>query len=414
MRIDNIKPVNIKYILLVSALILFHFLNNYIWCSNDWLTTEDDMSDHLASHLLLYTDMKELLSSPLNLISKICGIIKLIKHYSTFAYPPLVYFISSLISVVFNSSHILIARLSNMLYFSILVISVYLIGRVCISRSFGLIAAALVSFYPAVAGTSRLYCLDFPLTSFTAFAVYCLIRTDYFTKFKKSVFFGFALGFGILVKGQILFFVTGPFLYAAIKGLIQKRGINNILKNVIISFLMAGFISSIWWLPHFKSIVHKFSEQVFVSYTGSECPEWIGGLMKLKLFSPDWILAYAYFLLNNITPVLFILFLLGLAGFFRINMKHKGIVLAWLLVSYVLLTIFSVKKDRFFLPAFPAVALISSSFFYNIKNKRLQRTAIVAIIAFSLAQFIFLSHREESIRFIGTPKRIQYFILLRR
>lgn len=405
-----------KTILFILALILFHLVNNYVWCSNDWFTMEDDMGVHLESHLLLHADMKELLFSQLNPISKIGRIAKLIQHYSTFAYPALVYFISSSLNTIFHSSHILITRLSNILYFSILIVSIYLIGKACAGRSFGLIAATLTSFYPAIAGMSRLYTLDFPLTCVTAFAIYRLIRTDYFTRVKDAVFFGFALGFGLLVKGQILFFILGPFLYVAVKGLLkrQKFKMNTmiVVNNVIIAFLIAGFISSVWWLPHFKYILRKLFEQAVASYIAGEPPPWIGGLMELEPFSRDWIFSYAYFSLNNISPVLFGLFLLGLASFFRLKINHKGILLTWLLIPYVILMVYSIKKDRYFMPTLPVIALISTSFFYAIKNKMIQKLFISLVVAFAVIQFMFISYSNESARFYWHAEKNSIFYII--
>ncbi len=387
-----------KYVLLIlSLIIIFHLVNNYIWCRADWLTMEDDMQFHLQKHLLLLNNMKLFLPDPETFIRN-AG--RLLNSCSDSAYPPVVYFISSSINLIFHNSDLLVTRLSNMVYFPMLIISLYLIGKACFGASYGVLVAALVSLYPAIYGVSRLYILDFPLTCVTALIVYCLIQSGYFIRTKGSLFFGLALGLGALVKGQVIFFIAGPFIYTFIKGLAAAlKGKKNILLfffNVSSAISTAALVSSIWWQPHLKKIGESLYIQLVAYFSYKEPPGWIGGLMALRPLSVDWSLCYAYFSLNNISPVLFIVFLLGLMFFLRLKIPNKGILLAWLLTPYLILTIFSVKKDRFFMPAFPAIALISVSLFYAIKNKAIRRLLAASVIAFALIQFFILSYHPDS------------------
>jgi hypothetical protein len=397
-QIKTRNPVFKKHLLLIlSLIIIFHLVNNYIWCRNDWITIEDDMKDHLYKHVLLVNDMKLFLPDPPTFIRN-AG--RLLKGYSSKAYPPLVYFVSASVNLLFHNSGILATRLSNMIYFSVLIISLYLIGKACFGASYGLLAAALVSLYPAIYGFSRLYTLDFPLTCVTALIVFCLIQSGYFIKTRGALFFGLALGLGILIKGQVLIFIVGPFIYVFIKGFAavikDRKNILLFLFNVLFALSIAALISSIWWQPYFKDSVESFYIQLTAGYLHKEPPRWIGGLMALRPLSADWFLCYAYFLLNNISPVLFIVFLLGLIFFLRLKIPHKGILLAWLLTPYLIFTIFSVKKDRFFMPAFPAVALISVSLFYAMRKKITRWLLVIAVIAFALIQFFILSYRHDS------------------
>ncbi|MFA5090037.1 MAG: glycosyltransferase family 39 protein [Candidatus Omnitrophota bacterium] len=399
-------------------------MNNYFWCANDWLTMEDDMGDHLNTHLRIYNGIKEVITSSDSPISKIQYIFylsqdKIIRGVTL--YPPLFFFTSASVNIIFHNPNLLVTRLANMLYFILLIVSVYLIGKNVFGAAYGLLAATLVSLYPSIVGMSRIYTLDFPLTCVSAFGIYCLIKTDYFTKLRESVIFGIVLGLGILIKGQILFFIIGPFLYAIIKSLWRSYGWGTkkvlllIVNNALISLIIAGAISSIWWLPVFKDLQQGFYEQFIISYTSriKEAPGYIiTSLMDLKIFSRDWLLAYVYFSLNNISPVLFGLFLLGLVVFLRLKSSGKGIIMAWMLVPYVLFTLFSVKKDRFFMPVYPSMVLISISLFYIIKNSKIKKISIFILIGFAFFQMLFFSYYYRAFEVARRPKESSIFYII--
>ena len=80
MRVRAGYAGNKKAVFYILLLILFHFINNYVWCANDWLTMEDDMNMHLETHLLLHADLKELISLPLGFIPKIGELIGLVRY----------------------------------------------------------------------------------------------------------------------------------------------------------------------------------------------------------------------------------------------------------------------------------------------------------------------------------------------
>ncbi len=357
------------------------------------------MGNHLYTHLRVYNGLQDMMVSPDGPIFTMQRLFFMSQDYTARNlqfYPPLFFFTSAFINAAFHTTSLLITRLANMPYFVLLIIAVYLIGRIIFGAAYGLLAAVLISLYPSIAGMSRLYTLDFPLACVTVFAVYCLIKTDYFTRLKESSIFAVALGIGILIKAQILFFLIAPCLYAMVKSIWEnrknKRKISLIFGNAFIALFIAMLVSSVWWLPVMKSILQKFYVQASVMYSAKSPPGWIGGLMDLRPFSRDWLLSYVYFSLNNFSPVLFFLFIAGLVCFLRIKFKHKGIIIAWLLASYLLLTFFPVKKDRFFMPAHASMALISVALFYAIKNGKVKKILIVTFIGFALFQFFFLSY----------------------
>ncbi len=384
--------------LMLAGIIVFQLLNNAFWCSHDWLTIEDDIINHLQSHLRIYSGLKDVSVSSSGLLEKFSAVRDLFISSSDSQYPPLFYFLTASFNLFLGDPSLVITRMANMFYFALLVISVYSIGRQIFSPGCGLISAFLVSFYPAVAGYSRQYGLDFPLTCMIAFCIYCLLRTRYFSDLYRSVVFGAAAGLAILTKGQALLFLIVPVIYALIAGIAGSSGKKRVLPfaGFLFAAAVAAALSGIWWLPRFNLLVDKLIQWTFVSFSGHPVPENLRSVMALKRFSPDWLLSYAYFSLNNISPVLFCLFVLGWTGFRTSRNNDKYLLLVWLAASYAILTGLEIKCDRFFMPAFPAMAIVSGSFFEQFKSRPLRHALICVVLGFAVFQLMFLSYSPES------------------
>jgi len=280
-----------------------------------------------------------------------------------------------------------------------------------------LVSAALVSFYPAVAAISRLYTLDFPLASTVTFCIWCLIRTRYFAYFWRSVIFGLAAGLSVLTKGQAAIFLTGPVVYALAAGIVENRKEKKMPGKTIAGFIASlaimVFLSSVWWRPQFGYMIDELVAKTAVSYVDRQVPvDTISNAIALPKFSRDWFLSYAYFSMNNVSPVLFFLFILGLVGLFRFNSKYKYVILLWWLGSYALLTLFEIKTDRYFLPAFPAMAVISGFFFRQFGNLLVRRIFIAIFLGFAAFQLIFLSYSPLSHRFIRESNANSIFYIV--
>ncbi|MFH1508453.1 MAG: glycosyltransferase family 39 protein [Candidatus Omnitrophota bacterium] len=402
-------------LLIILALILFHLVNNYIWCFNDWITLEGDMVDHLSSHAIVYCDLKDILDNPSDFYHntvKLNGFLGRDSALRPTLYPPLFYISSAIFNIIIGKADLVLTRLFNIFYFAILITSVYFIGKEIVGINFGLFSAALVSFYPALFGMSRLYTLDFPLVSMTACCVLSLIKTDFFTKRSQSILFGLILGLGILIKAQIILFILWPLLYVVAKVLFRNINGNKkkyMLVNMVFAFALGAGLSSVWWAANFRDSISNFIIQATVHPENIAQYSWIGGIIRLKPLSLDWLFAYTYFLLNNISPVLFIIFIIGLVSGFRAKIKHKAIILLWFFGAYLFFTFFPIKKDRFFIPALPALAIISSWLFINLKGKVSKIIVVSGIFLFALYQFFFLSYRV--VRSEVTGKNSPFYII---
>ncbi|MFH1460391.1 MAG: glycosyltransferase family 39 protein [Candidatus Omnitrophota bacterium] len=397
-----------KYSFYILLIILSYFINNFFWCSQDWITIDADMCDHLATHLFFYNYLTQKADFSRGLWPVFMILVELFKNHSPFFYPPLTYFISAIVNIIFGSSNIIITRMVSIFYYSILIISLFKICKTVLNKRCAIISVMLLSLYPAIIGASRLYALDLPLTGVTAFCMYLLIKTDYFRNFKFTLIFSLAAGAGILMKAQVLLFLIGPVGYVLVKSSLMNRTLREemfLVLRFMMVIIVAGSCSAVWWLPRYREIVKRFHFLMFNAISKPQVP-----VMDLKILSGDWLLSYAYFLINNLSPVLFIIFVCGLIFFLKLKLKHKGIVLSAILVPYVLFTLITMKIDRFFMPALPIMALISSTCFFEKYDRK--KILLQIILGFALFQAGFLSYYPKSNEFSRNAKKSSIFYLI--
>ena len=137
-----------------------------------------------------------------------------------------------------------VAVMSNIVFWIMLLYSVYLICRRLFSRDVGLLASFFIATTPIMFGLSRSYLSDFPLAAVTMIAVYFLLRTEHFTNRTYSYLLGLVVGIGILIKIESLMFVLFPILYIMYKSDIFKLGtlLKFLVKNIlyVIPVILSG------------------------------------------------------------------------------------------------------------------------------------------------------------------------------
>ena len=387
-------------------IIIFHFVNNYVWLRVDKDFTGADVIKQSYTHLLTYNALSDILMKNRNFGKSVIEILKLFNIFSEpfnnsdcWNRPRLVYLISATINFISGNLDIITTRLyTNIIYLIVLVFSVYLIGKEVLNEKCGLLAAFIVSFYPAIWGISRKYGLDFPLIAMAALCMYLLIRTKYFTNLKFSVLLGICGGLGVLTRGHLLFIIAGPVLYYFYQSYLQKDIERVKMFFNIVAFLSSMIlISSLWWSGGVKTLVNFFMGHLMVHWPGFKSSlEFIPPCQDLTLpqiFSLGWLAYYLKETLINITPISFIIFAVFLGFFLKLRkIKHKELMLAWIIAPYIILTIISTKSDRYYFPSFPAFALITAAGITRIHSSSWRKLTIFSVILISLFQFFKFSY----------------------
>ncbi len=348
-------------------IILFHLLNNVLWLKKDTSLPNIDNSLHLTQTLISYFHLK---NSNFHLLNKI----------STY-YPPLYPLISASSYFLWGIGEDTVLW-TNLLFFSLIIIFTFLIGRAIKDEVSGLLSAFLVSCYPAVFLLSRQYYIDIALILWVVMFIYLLLIYETKSPFNSrriiSALLGITFGLGMLTKWTFIFFVIIP-----TAGIFLKR--ENLNKGNFFNFLIFLFfcfpISSLWYLPNAVPLFRNVQ---------------LGNLLDAgqdpTIFEINFYLYYLKCLFNyQLYPVFAILFFIGFI-FFIFQKKKSGekILFSHILSSYLLLTFIFNKDLRFSLPYLPAVSVITAIFLRSINSK----VVVSFLVLFSLLQFFIFSYQK--------------------
>ncbi|MCP4230223.1 MAG: phospholipid carrier-dependent glycosyltransferase [bacterium] len=352
-------------IIVLAIIIIFHLITSIIWLSqNDYPPSWDFALHHAKT--LQYTD--SITSGHLsNLID--------VDNY----YPPLGRFPAAIAHILFGRAES-VALLANYLWYILLIVSVFGIGYKSGGVRSGVFAAVFVAFIPYLYHFSRVYALVVPSTASVALAVFAIVYADGYRDLKKALFFGVAFGAAILVKWTGLAFI----LPAAIAAFFAKRGDNApqvpIIKRIF--YIGAGFatafvVSAPWYLRHLANLIRAAKHTAVEAIAQGDPP----------VFTMD---SFTYYLDGSIYDMGIVLFLVGVAAlvYFLVRRRSGWVtILAWIVGSYLIMTLVRNKDYRFIAPMLPAFAVAFGMAFAAIKNKPFRM--IAGIIGVIYAVFIF-------------------------
>ena len=366
-----------NHLFIIISLWLFYVINNYFWLLQNKLSVSYDEGIHLWTNLRFVNAF----------ISPVHNRLYELLHANITHWPPLFYFTAFLFNMVFGVTYV-VSVMTNMLFFALLIVSLYLIGKKIHSPSAGILAVIIASFYPIIYGHSRLFLLDFALTSVVTFSVYCLIKADRFKNLTWSVIFGISAGLGMLTKWSYLFFILPLFMYVAIESLrdtekekqLSLRKVQNFLITIAVSFL----ISSTWYVLNIERV--GFALYRFKRCIGTPACQPLEGIQWLMLTFNNNMLSFLFFLLFIIGTVIF---------YTRKNLKFKTFLTVWYLVPLLVISFVKGKQARFFMPVLPCFALISAIALSGIKNRKFKDVLLGFIFAIGLMQYFNISFNDK-------------------
>ena len=376
-----------KYaVLAVTLIVLVHFVSNLIWLKEGMDFYGKDVAGHLKVQTTIYYRLRGAIhgeSSPALFAGRITSLLRekpLPFLGGAWTWPKLFYIYTAALNLLFGLTP-LVTILSNIPALALLVASVYSIGATLGGRKTGLLAAFLVAFYPAVYGLSRKYGLDFPLAAMVALAMAVLVSCRHFDDGRKCLLLGLIVGFGILIKGQIVLFLAGPFLVSLVASFL---GVRNLRGRRLLHFLaMLGIslvVSSLWWWGNVRELLGAY-----FGHVESELSLPLN--LTFPTFSFGWSTFYLFYSIIDISPLLFIFFLLSLPVFLFSRIEQKWTMLAWIAVPYIVWTFTFQKSYLYFFPSYPAFAVITALGISKLKTRgpRLFITGVLVLGA--LIQF---------------------------
>ncbi len=172
--------------------------------------------------------------------------------------PPLTYIVTAPFLSIFSPSADS-AMFVLSLFSAILLVSVYVLGKLFFNTQIALYACILCQLLPGLYFYRLEFLLDYPLSAIVTFSFACL-SLWYFNKNPKftwwlAIIWGLSLGIGLMIKQTSFFFLFFPILWVLGNSIIEKNWSK--LIQLILSFFVSALVFYPWyrtnWLLIFTS-----------------------------------------------------------------------------------------------------------------------------------------------------------------
>ncbi|MDD5130166.1 MAG: glycosyltransferase family 39 protein [Candidatus Omnitrophica bacterium] len=392
------KRANTFIIAALIAICLFHIINNCLWIGKDVLSWYPEKYYQLIHKNTIFFSLESILASGQSLPEKIISFLKSLNTDSGCGWGVIFYIYTACFNLAFGNS-IGVSLAANLPFFILLIIFTFLIGKEIAGAKEGLFAAFLVSFYPGIYGMSRSYGVDFPLVAMVTVSIYILIAKNV-AKIRYSLLFGLVSGLTLLIKLPGAYFLIGPAVYIffdrvrqVVKASPQNSCVNKHIFQVVfasalfagISFLLLNFGWGSGRVEYVLNCVYSINFPMFIErrHFYWVCPYNIG----------EWksIFFYMFEAVHSMSRLLFLLFCAGSVLFLIKKIKYKMVILLWVIVPYIILMLSVNKWGRYYLPVFPALALITAVGIFQIKEKKYRIFLVALAVFISFVQFYDLS-----------------------
>ena len=276
--------------------------------------------------------------------------------------------------------------LTNLVFTVVLVVGVFLLGRIMGGWRVGAWGAALVLLCPGLVAHSWYFSLDYPMGGMVMVGCYLLWRTRGFTGVRAALALAAWSALAMTVKVSYVIYLAGPCVAALLFGLRRPGSRLRVLACTSGAALLAGGLSLVinGWSP-----VQIWSELMAHS-SGAVDPGF-----AFKLMAPwtiRWALAYVSFAVSNFPwPLL----LLAIPGLVLAHRRRNPLPARWLLLTmlwtpYIVLTLMPHKMERYIQPLYPVLCLLAVWGITVLFSGRRQLVALVALVVSFAALLCFV------------------------
>jgi len=255
------------------------------------------------------------------------------------------------------------AVLANTLFFSLLLIGTYLLGKELFVPEIGLLAAIVLSFFPGVYSLSRAFMSDFSVGTLVTLSLVMLVQRRYLHSRAWAALFGLCLGLAALSQPFFSLFLVGPFTFVLgvpmVKALLarDRHSASVLLARTILIMSVAILVAGPWYLRHAVGYFGLQGCRSALLTHLSATP-----LVPLHVGFWNLISSYLY------SPVAY-LFVIALAHFSIREKTYRGLLLSWMTIPYLVFLLVGADKDILLhlvmFPAVPAVALVMGYSLYR-------------------------------------------------
>lgn len=416
---------------LLILLILFHTAMNFWWLSadNHPIRTDEEGHMHLARNFYEAIFLNEY-DSPFVRLIEVLRI-----PPGNPAHPPLLHILGAVMIAALGYSVDHIAATSTMM-FILIILGAFLIARRFLEPFSALFVTFVLSFTPLIFAASRYFMTDYLSLAIVVWAVYALMRSDYFRNTPWVFVFGLLNGLGILARTSTFIYYLVPCMAVVLGGFIlclpirgrgreALRGIGPLIFNCILALVITTGVFTPWYFRHLdrmyiywvyehlggsggpialtappppKEDMAPYEPQVEDAQVSEAeapviSPPPSRNLLIEKIVRP--MIPWKRYPVLIINCALFLpLFVLSLAGG-AVTLFHRRfrnfdslLLLLWVLGSWVLMTIvMKYATGRYTLQALPPLAIFAAIAVLAVPHVWLRRAAMGLLTALLLFQY---------------------------
>ena len=373
------KIISKKAIILLLLLVMIFFtISNYIFLKDTPNPIGRDSLIHLRNSTKIIRDfyLGIFLNNPIS-----------VYHHTILYdkdYPPLYYIIAAILRTLINIDFMF---MTSTLFLILLLYSTYKIGTLIKDEITGLLSAIFITLYPIVYLTSLHFNLELAQAAAVCFALYLLLKSDYFKNRKYSILFGLMFAIGMLIKQQVIIFIIGPlFITSFFSLLVNFKKNRTQLINLIFALLIFSLITFLffYWIyldpERIKSLIIR-------SYLPIEF-----NMGSKKWFNLEHLLFYFKSLkMHQVGLFNLVLFLISVPIFYQNTeyKKYRSFFAIWLILPISFLTFIPAKFPEYTISYLPVFALITSLGILAIKHKIIKVILVIVTLLFNI--FIYIN-----------------------
>jgi hypothetical protein len=308
---------------------------------------------------------------------------------NTDRWPAGAYHVARLWSGCFGPLSLWTTLLTNLLFTLVLVAGVIGLGVVMRDADTGRWGALLTLFCPPLVADTWYLNLDYPLTAMTTVGLLLLFHTRGFTDARRSLAFAVWSALSMFVKPSYALFIGLPALWGVARGLRGSwpASVRRVAPGLLLA-MAAAIPLTVWLLDlnptaFLAEIHHHFSPP-----PGSEEFPAAG----IEPWTLAWVLALPLFAAMNHPLPLVLLSLPGLVLLHwpRWRLPPRGLLLAFLWGSSLVLTLLPNKLDRYMHPLYPLLCLLTVWWVQSVLSGKGRRAVALSLSLVAAAHVVVL------------------------
>lgn len=293
------------------------------------------------------------------------------------------------------------ALFTNGLLYVSSIFAIFFISRYYLSKLASFLASIIFTFYAWTLYFAHFAYSETATSALCVWAILFLIKSDFFKNRKYSLLFGLFLAFALLTRWVAIVFLAGPVLYVFYQ-ILKKRLFKNrlVLINMLLSLSVAFLLLFYPYYLNYRQVFDYFNAHLIGGPNWQLTPEYERN--PFSIYSLTFYLS-SFAKLGIFNFILIIAgFLLTLAKKNKLKIFIPACFVPWLFFSFLSI----LKTDRFIIPIYPYLAILSASVFDYVKNKYSKIILIIIVIVLSFGTFLGTVWGKGPLTTISRPPNI--------